>query len=312
MAVANIRWPQVAFLGLGALGTPMAANLLAAGVPLTVHNRSRDRELPLEALGASRAAHPAAAAASAALVCLCLRDDDAVREVLLGPQGVVAGAAPGTLVLDFSTIAPASSAALAKDLAGHGLAYLDAPVTGGTEGARAGTLVVLAGGDPADLERARPLLQVVAAAVHHFGPVGAGQRVKAVNQVLVAGSYAAVAEAIALGVRLGLPMADVCRALEGGAAGSWALRHRAGAMLAGQFPLGFKLLAGQFPLGFKLELHRKDLAIALAAAAEVGLELPLSERVAALEEALIAQGHGGEDVSALVRWYGEGTTSRQI
>jgi 3-hydroxyisobutyrate dehydrogenase-like beta-hydroxyacid dehydrogenase len=122
-----------------------------------------------------------------------------------------------------------------------------------------------------------------------------------VNQVLVAGSYAAVAEAIALGVRLGLPMADVCRALEGGAAGSWALRHRAGAMLA-----------GQFPLGFKLELHRKDLAIALAAAAEVGLELPLSEQVAALEEALIAQGHGGEDVSALVRWYGEGTTSRQI
>jgi len=298
MAVANIRWPRVAFLGLGALGAPMAANLLAAGVPLTVHNRNRDRELPLEALGASRAAHPAAAAASAAVVCLCLRDDDAVREVLLGPEGVVAGAAPGTLVLDFSTIAPASSAALAKDLAGHGLAYLDAPVTGGTEGARAGTLVVLAGGDPADLERARQLLQVVGGAIHHFGPVGAGQRVKAVNQVLVAGSYAAVAEAMALGVRLGLPMADVCRALEGGAAGSWALRHRAGAMLA-----------GQFPLGFKLELHRKDLAIALAAAAEVGLELPLSERVAALEEALIAQGHGGEDVSALVRWYGMGSST---
>ena len=298
MTVPDSGWPRVAFLGLGALGAPMAANLLAAGVPLTVHNRSRDRELPLEALGASRAADPAAAVASAAVVCLCLRDDDAVREVLLGPQGVVAGAAPGTLVLDFSTIAPASSAALAKDLDGQGLAYLDAPVTGGTEGARAGTLVVLAGGDPSDLERARPLLEVVGGAIHHFGPVGAGQRVKAVNQVLVAGSYAAVAEAMALGVRLGLPMAAVCGALEGGAAGSWALRHRAGAMLA-----------GQFPLGFKLELHRKDLAIALAAAAEVGLELPVSERVAALEEALIAQGHGGEDVSALVRWFGMGASS---
>ena len=295
MAVADPGWPQVAFLGLGALGAPMAANLLAAGVPLTVHNRSRERERPLEALGAIRAAHPAAAAAGASLVCLCLRDDDAVREVLLGPGGVVAGAAPGTLVIDCSTIAPASSAGLALTLAGHGLAYLDAPVTGGTEGARAGAVVVLVGGDPLDLERARPLLEVVGGAIHPFGPVGAGQRVKAVNQVLVAGSYAAVAEALALGVRLGLPMERVCGALQGGAAGSWALRHRAGTMLA-----------GQFPLGFKLELHRKDLAIALAAAAEVGLELPVSERVAALEEALMARGHGGEDVSALVRWFGTG------
>jgi len=273
----------------------MAANLLAAGLPLTVHNRNRERERPLEALGAIRAAHPAAAAAGASLVCLCLRDDDAVRAVLLGPEGVVAGAAPGTLVIDFSTISPATSEDLAQTLAGHGLAYLDAPVTGGTEGARAGALVVLVGGDPLDLARARPLLEVVGGAIHHFGPVGAGQRVKAVNQVLVAGSYAAVAEAMALGVRLGLPMEAVCGALQGGAAGSWALRHRAGAMLA-----------GHFPLGFKLELHRKDLAIALAAAAEVGLELPVCERVAALEEALIARGHGGEDVSALVRWFGMG------
>jgi 3-hydroxyisobutyrate dehydrogenase-like beta-hydroxyacid dehydrogenase len=295
MVNTDFVWPQVAFLGLGALGAPMATNLVAAGVPLTVHNRSRDRELPLEALGASRAADPAAAAASASIVCLCLRDDDAVREVLLGPGGVVAGAAPGTLVIDFSTIAPATSEALATALAVHGLAYLDAPVTGGTEGARAGALVVLVGGDPLDLERARPLLEVVGGAIHPFGPVGAGQRVKAVNQVLVAGSYAAVAEALALGVGLGLPMERVCGALQGGAAGSWALRHRAGTMLA-----------GQFPLGFKLELHRKDLAIALAAAAEVGLELPVSERVAALEEALMARGHGGEDVSALVRWFGTG------
>ncbi|MCX5950245.1 MAG: NAD(P)-dependent oxidoreductase [Cyanobacteria bacterium] len=295
MAVADPGWPQVAFLGLGALGAPMAANLLAAGVPLTVHNRSRERERPLEALGAIRAAHPAAAAAGASLVCLCLRDDDAVREVLLGPEGVVAGAAPGTLVIDCSTIAPASSEGLAQALAGHGLAYVDAPVTGGTEGARAGTLAVLVGGDPLDLARARPLLEVVGSAIHHFVPVGAGQRVKAVHQVLVAGSYAAVAEALALGVRLGLPMEAVCGARQGGAADSWALRHRARSMLA-----------GHFPLGFKLELHRKDLAIALAAAAEVGLELPVCERVAALEEALIARGHGGEDVSALVRWFGMG------
>jgi 3-hydroxyisobutyrate dehydrogenase-like beta-hydroxyacid dehydrogenase len=293
MDAADTVWPPVAFLGLGALGVPMATNLLLAGVPLTVHNRSRERELPLEALGAVRAVTPAAAA-RASIVCLCLRDDDAVRQVLLGPEGVVAGAAPGTLVVDFSTIAPATSEALAATLAEHGLTYLDAPVTGGTEGARAGSLAVLVGGDRQDLERARPLLEVVGGSISHFGPVGAGQRVKAVNQVLVAGSYAAVAEAMALGVRLGLPMAAVCAALSGGAADSWALRHRAGAMLT-----------GQFPLGFKLELHRKDLAIALQAAAGVGLTLPVSERVAALEETLIARGHGGEDLSALVRWFAD-------
>ena len=284
MIVSDAVWPQVAFLGLGALGAPMAANLLAAGVPLLVHNRSREREMPLEALGGLRAPSPAAAATEASIVCLCLRDDDAVRQMLLAPEGVVAGASPGTLVIDFSTIAPATSEALARTLAGHGLAYLDAPVTGGTEGARAGTLAVLVGGEPADLERARPLLEVVGGSINHFGAVGAGQRVKAVNQVLVAGSYAAVAEAMALGVRLGLPMPAVCEALSSGAADSWALRHRAGAMLA-----------GHFPLGFKLELHRKDLAIALATAADVGLELPVSEQVAALEETLIARGHGGED-----------------
>jgi 3-hydroxyisobutyrate dehydrogenase-like beta-hydroxyacid dehydrogenase len=285
--------PRVAFLGLGALGTPMAANLLAAGFPLTVQNRSPQRLEPVKALGAVIAASPVAAATGAAFLCLCLSDDSAVRSVLLEqPDAAIGGLAAGALVIDFSTIAPATSEAVAAQLAERGVAYLDAPVTGGTEGARAGTLSVLVGAEAADLERARPLLQVVGGRISHCGGVGAGQRAKAVNQVLVAGSYAAVAEAMALGQRLGLPMQTVCKALQEGAADSWALRHRAGGMLR-----------GEFPLGFRLALHHKDLSIALAAAAEAGLELPVSERVAALEAELMAAGHGDDDVSALARWF---------
>jgi 3-hydroxyisobutyrate dehydrogenase-like beta-hydroxyacid dehydrogenase/SAM-dependent methyltransferase len=284
---------RLAFLGLGALGAPMAANLLAAGFPLTVHNRHRPREDPLRALGAASAANPAAAAQEADILCLCLSDDAAVGSVLLeGPDAAIAGLAPGSLVVDFSTIAPATSEALAARLAKRGVAYLDAPVTGGTEGARAGSLSVLVGGAAADLERARPLLAVVGGRISHFGPVGAGQRVKAVNQVLVAGSYAAVAEALALGRRLDLPMDQVCAALREGAADSWALRHRAAGMLA-----------GRFPLGFRLALHHKDLRIALEAAAATGLSLPVSERVAAMEAELMAAGFGDDDVSALARWF---------
>jgi len=271
----------------------MAANLQAAGFPLTVHNRNRQREEALADLGARRAATPLQAASAAALLCLCLSDDAAVRAVLLeGPDCAGGGLAPGSLVIDFSTIAPATSEELAARLAEQGVAYLDAPVTGGTEGARAGTLSVLVGGSERDLERARPLLEVVGARVSHFGPVGAGQRVKAVNQVLVAGSYGAVAEALALGERLGLPMEQVCEALQHGAAGSWALKHRAGNMLN-----------GRFPLGFRLALHHKDLQIALEAAAAAGLELPLSMAVTAIEAELMAAGHGEEDVSALARWF---------
>jgi 3-hydroxyisobutyrate dehydrogenase-like beta-hydroxyacid dehydrogenase len=270
----------------------MAANLLAAGFSITVHNRTPGPELPLAAQGARVASSPADVAAAAGLLCLCLSDDAAVEAVLLGPQGAAEGLRPGALVIDFSTIAPATSQGLAARLGERGVAYLDAPVTGGTEGARAGTLSVLVGGKPEDLERARPVLAVVGGRISHLGPVGAGQQAKAVNQVLVAGSYAAVAEAMALGQRLGLPMAQVCEALAAGAAGSWALENRAANMLN-----------GHYPLGFRLALHRKDLRIALAAAEDAGLELPLSALVAAIEDELLKAGHGNDDVSALARWF---------
>lgn len=267
----------------------MAANLLAAGFPLRVHNRSPGPEQALLAQGAHGAASPQAAAHGAALLCVCVSDDQAAEAVIAQASP---GLAPGALVVDFSTIAPATSERLAEQLARRQVAYLDAPVTGGTEGARAGSLSVLVGGAAADLERARPVLEVVGSRISHLGPVGAGQQAKAVNQVLVAGSYAAVAEALALGQRLGLPMPQVCEALAAGAAGSWALNNRAANMLN-----------DHFPLGFRLALHRKDLAIALAAAAEAGLELPLSQLVAAIEDDLLKAGHGNDDVSALARWF---------
>ncbi|MFN9628947.1 MAG: NAD(P)-dependent oxidoreductase [Cyanobacteriota bacterium] len=305
-------FPPTAFIGLGALGAPMAANLLAAGVPLIVHTRSWDREAPVVAAGGRAAASPAAAAAAARVVMLCLSDGPAVEAVLFAPGGVVESLArqPGgdrnavgtpsaqeafpPLVIDFSTIEPSRTRELAERLATHGIAWLDAPVTGGTEGARAGTLSVLVGGAADDLERARPLLEVVGSTITHFGMAGAGQQAKAINQILVAGSYAAVAEAMALGQRLGLPMDDLRQALARGAAGSWALEHRAAGMVA-----------GQFPLGFRLTLHRKDLAIALAAAEEAGMELPVCRVVAAMEDQLMAAGHGDEDVSVLARFFPE-------
>jgi 3-hydroxyisobutyrate dehydrogenase-like beta-hydroxyacid dehydrogenase len=289
--------PPCAFIGLGALGAPMAANLLAAGVPLTVHNRTRERENSLLAAGAKSAASPSEAATAASVVMLCLSDGAAVEAVLFGPRGVVetlgrAEPTPPPLVIDFSTIEPSRARCLAKRLAERGIDWLDAPVTGGTEGARAGTLSVLVGGAAATLERARPLLELVGSAVTLFGAAGAGQQAKAINQILVAGSTAAVAEAMALGQRLGLPMDALRQALSRGAAGSWALEHRAAGMVA-----------GHFPLGFRLALHRKDLAIALAAAAEVDLELPVCRVVAAMEDGLMAAGHGEDDVSALARWF---------
>ena len=283
---------NLGFVGLGALGLPMAINLNRAGFQLRVHTRSRRAETDPELAGAVRCASPAAASAGMDVLLLCVSDDAAVDEVLFGTDGAASTLRNGSVVLDCSTITPATAQRCAEHLARHGIHYLDAPVTGGTEGAKRGSLTVLVGGSSEILERVRPILEVIAGSIHHFGEIGRGQQVKAVNQVLVAGSYAAVAEAMALGQRLELPMSRVVEALEGGAAGSWALSHRAAGMLA-----------GHYPLGFKLALHHKDLGIALGTAESVQLELPISRLVQDQEAALIRSGHGDADVSALHRLF---------
>ena len=287
----------VAVVGLGALGLPMAINLRRAGYRLNLHTRSRSAESSAELVddqgpSVTPSSSPKEAVHGCAVLLICVSDDAAVDAVLWGENGAGYALTPGSLVIDCSTIAPATAEAMAKQLAERNLHYIDAPVTGGTEGAKAGTLTVLCGGNTMALEQAHPLLEVIGGSIHHFGPVGSGQQVKAVNQVLVAGSYAAVAEAIALGQHLRLPMEHVVAALLGGAAGSWALQHRSAAMLS-----------DQYPLGFKLALHHKDLKIALAAAKEQQLELPLTQLVLEQESELMQQGLGNADVSALRRCY---------
>ena len=282
---------RIGMVGLGALGLPMAVNLHQAGLSLQVHTRSRRTENDPQLSSARRCVNPAAAADNVDILLLCVSDDTAVNDVLFGPDGAAERLQPGSIVIDCSTISPQGAQQAAAQLEQIGVHYLDAPVTGGTEGARVGTLTVLVGGDAAVLEKVRPVLEVIGGSIHHFGPVGRGQQAKAVNQVLVAGSYAAVAEAIALGQRLELPMQTVIDALKNGAAGSWALNHRSGAMLQ-----------ESYPLGFKLSLHHKDLGIALEAANGVELDMPITALVEQLESELIQRGFGDDDVSALHRW----------
>ena len=282
---------SLGFVGLGALGLPMAINLHHAGFQLRVHTRSRKAETSPELEGAFRCSSPADASTGVDVLVLCVSDDAAVAEVLFGANGAASQLSAGSVVLDCSTIAPATAEHCAERLARQNIHYLDAPVTGGTEGAKGGSLTVLAGGASEILERLRPILEVIGGSIHHFRSVGPGQQVKAVNQVLVAGSYAAVAEAVALGQRLDLPMPQVIDALKNGAAGSWALEHRSAAMLN-----------GSYPLGFRLSLHHKDLGIALEAAKTVQIDLPVTTLVEQLELDLIQNGHGDEDVSALHRW----------
>ncbi|MFP5343550.1 MAG: NAD(P)-dependent oxidoreductase [Candidatus Limnocylindria bacterium] len=281
---------RVAFLGLGTMGAAMAANLARAGFAVTAWNRTPGRAPELADLGVQEAASPAAAASGAELVVLCVSDTPDVESVLFGPDGVVEGAQPGTLIIDCSTIAPSGSWDFAARLREHDLRMIDAPVSGGSEGARNATLTIFVGGDERDVEHARPVLAALGRTITHVGPIGAGQAVKAVNQVILAGTYLGVAEGIVLAIKAGLDVEQVVEALGGGAAQSWVLANRSG-----------RMLDNAYPLGFKVALHRKDLAIALDLAAQLGAVLPVSALAAQLETGLVTRGHGDDDISALAR-----------
>jgi len=281
---------RIAFIGLGTMGGPMAARLLDAGYAVCVHNRTRERELPLAERGAHRAATPGEAAEGADVIVTMVSDTPDVEAILLGPGGVVEGASSGSVVVEMSTIAPEAVRRFHAHLAERGVALLDAPVSGGSEGAVLGTLSIMVGGDQADMERVRGVLEVLGRTITYVGPSGAGQVAKAMNQVIIAGTYAAVAEGLALGIAAGIDVEAAHRAVSGGAAGSWGLTHR-----------GPNMLRNDYPLGFRLRLHRKDLGIALDTAAALGVPLPLAAYVAQLETGLVKRGHGDEDVSAIAR-----------
>jgi 3-hydroxyisobutyrate dehydrogenase len=268
----------------------MAANAARAGFEVSAWNRTPGRDVDLHDLGVSIGESPAAVAAASDVVITMVSDTPDVEAVLFGPGGVAEGAATGTLLVDMSTISPSATRDFAARLARQGVAMLDAPVSGGSEGAKKGTLSIFVGGEASDLERARPVLESLGTTITHVGPIGAGQAVKAVNQVILAGTYLGVAEGIVLALKAGLDIDQVVAALSGGAAQSWVLTNRSG-----------RMKDNDYPLGFKVALHRKDLGIALGMARELGASLPISALCESIEAGVIGQGHADDDMSAVAR-----------
>jgi 3-hydroxyisobutyrate dehydrogenase len=281
---------RVGFVGLGTMGAAMAANLARAGFPLTVWNRTSGRAGDLIAQGATEAKTPADLARNADVIVTCVSDTPDVEALLFGPDGIADGAKNGTLIIDCSTISPSATRGFGERLAEKGIHIVDAPVSGGSEGAQKGTLTIFVGGDAPDVERARPILEGMGKTITHLGPLGSGQAAKAVNQVILAGAYLGVAEGIVLAIKAGLDPEQLVGALAGGAARSWVLENRAS-----------RMINNDYPLGFKVALHRKDLGIGLELAKESGASLPVSAMCEQFETGLIAQGHGDDDISAVAR-----------
>jgi 2-hydroxy-3-oxopropionate reductase len=279
---------RVGFVGLGIMGRPMARHLLDAGLPLTVHSRSAGPVDELAAAGAARAAAPAEVAAASDVVITMLPDTPDVEQVLFGADGVAAGAAAGSLVIDMSSIDPIPTRAFAERLAAGGVAMLDAPVSGGERGAIDAALSIMVGGDAAAFDRARPLFELMGRSIVHVGPSGAGQTAKACNQLVVAATIEAVAEALVLAERAGVDPAKVREALLGGFAGSKILEVH-----------GQRMLDRAFDPGFRARLHRKDARIVLDTAKQVGAPVPSFEAVARQLDELVDSGGGELDHSGL-------------
>ena len=285
----------VAFLGTGFMGTPMAKRLAAAGCATRVWNRTPEKAAALRADGATPCRTPREAANGAAFVCLCLTDGKAVEEVLFGKPALAEALSARSIVIDFSTIGVASAQSLAARVAeASGAAWLDAPVSGGVSGARTGSLVIFAGGDPVVIERAAPLLKHLAARVTRMGDVGSGQAAKLCSQLIVSTTMVAIAEAIALGRLLGVDVSHLPSALEGGFADSKPLQIFGPRMAAARDP---------GPAVSELRMMHKDVSAILAAAADAGAQTPLLRRVDDLYRRLIEAGFGGDDLPALMNLY---------
>lgn len=279
---------KAGFIGLGAMGLPMARSLARAGRLAGAWNRSVDKAAALAAeTGAPAFESPAALAASCDAVVTCVSADADVLEVV---DAIAPALAPGRIVIDCSTVSAATAREAARRLAARGAVFLDCPVSGGVEGARAGTLAIMCGGDAAAFERARPVLEAMGRTVVHMGPSGYGQATKATNQIMCAGIIEAVGEAMAFARAEGLPLDKVIETLGKGAGSSWYFVQRAPYMAR-----------GEFPAGFRVRLHAKDLRICQDMAARHGAPLPVAERALALYRRLIEQGHGDEDISAVYR-----------
>jgi 2-hydroxy-3-oxopropionate reductase len=279
----------IAFIGLGIMGAPMAGHLIDAGHDVVGYNRSRPAVDRLAERGGRAAGSVADAVRDAEVVITMVPDSPDVEDVALGEDGIYAAAKPGTLHIDCSTIRPDVARAVAA--AGHerGIRVVDAPVSGGEAGAKEGSLSIMVGGAAEDVEAARPYLDVMGGTVVHVGPAGAGQTVKAANQLIVAGNIQLLAEALVFLEAHGVDTEAATEVLGGGLAGSTVLQRKAAGMRA-----------REFAPGFRIDLHHKDLGIATAAARDAGVTIPLGAHVAQLVGALRAMGHGDLDHSALL------------
>jgi 3-hydroxyisobutyrate dehydrogenase len=283
--------PALAFAGIGLMGLPMTRRLLAAGYPLTVWNRSPDKCAPLLAQGAHRVENPAELCRDASVVMLCLANTEVVRDVVFGPGGIVEGARPGQLLVDFSSLEPAATRAMAAELeARTGMRWVDAPVSGGTPGAEAGTLAIMAGGREEDVERARPILAHLGQRLTRMGEVGAGQVTKVCNQMIVACNALVIAEVVALAERSGVDASLIAPALAGGFADSKPLQILAPQMAASQFE----------PIKWHVRTLLKDLDTAVKLSHEQGSATPMSGLAAQLMRLHGSQGNLERDPATLV------------
>ncbi|WP_031434012.1 NAD(P)-dependent oxidoreductase [Methylomarinum vadi] len=279
---------KAGFIGLGAMGMGMARNVAKAGLLTAVYNRTVDKAQELvNELDIDLYTTPEELAAQVDVVLICVSADD---DVLAMVEAVAATIKPGSVVVDLSTVSIATAAEAAEILEEKQAEFLDAPVSGGVEGADKGTLAMMVGGERQALERVRPVLESMSSRLIHMGPTGSGQATKAVNQIMAAGINQAVTEALAFGQAQCLQMDKVIEVISGGAAGNWFLAHR-----------GLTMTKGSFEPGFKVALHHKDLQICRQMAEQIGVETTLIDMTLADYEKLMAQGHGDEDISALYR-----------
>lgn len=281
---------KIGFIGLGIMGRGMAHNLLDAGFDLTVWNRTRSKMDRFLEAGASGAESPAALARQCDILITCVSDTPDVEQVVIGEEGILHGIGPGKLVVDMSTISPQATMALAANLAEKGAHMLDAPISGGSEGAAAGTLSIMIGGDAEQVERARPLFEAMGKAITHVGDNGAGQTVKLVNQILVVVNMLGVGEALLFAQAGGLDLEKTLEAVSAGAAGSWMLSNR-----------GPQVVERDWRPGFTIDLQQKDLRLVLEAADALGVPALATSTVFHLYRTLQTAGLGEEGNHALVK-----------
>lgn len=281
---------RVGFVGLGIMGRGMAANLLKAGFPLRVWNRTASRSAALVEQGAAAGTSPADVAANSDIIVICVSDTPDVEAVVLGEDGVLAGAQEGALVIDCSTISPAVTQEIAAKLRAKGVHMLDAPISGGSEGAANGTLSIMVGGEADHFARAMPIFEAMGKTITHVGGTGAGQTVKLVNQVLVVGNCLAMCEALMLAQAGGVDLQKAFDAVSKGAAGSWMFTNRAP-----------QIIDRDWRPGFTVDLQQKDLRLVLDAADELGVPIPGTSLVFNLYRTLEARGLGSEGNHALVK-----------